>query len=123
MNSEENTFENPQDPIKPSFDSIGRSVADKWAIQLMAAELFRANRLTEVTAFLNMQLADLERNVATTLENELSVANDHRFNSPTTIQDCKERVVYLRDEMKAMHLASQEGDRTTLFGEPLLESR
>ena len=125
MTSKEHLFENLGDPIEPSLDSIGRSIADRWVIRALILRLICFEDLIEVAAMINQYSADVQEKVGRTLELELQTANDQKFNSRVTHEDCEDRIKYIVDEIKTMRKAIQEesDEQALLFGEPVQASR
>ncbi len=102
MDSKKQSDWSSEDPLKPRLGTMGRSIADRWAIRIMIKRLRIADDLLTTSALIGDLSAGIEINVDKTLRNELGKEYDSQLNTPALRQDCEDRLQQLCKKMKAI---------------------
>lgn len=109
MTSKSQPTESLKHPIEPRLGNKGRSIADRWVIRILIKTLHDSGQLLEASALIADLCADIETNVNETLKSEMGDGYNLQLNTPALRQDCKDRLRYLLDGMKAMREGQGSG--------------
>ena len=74
----------------------------------MVLKFYASESMLEIVTRLNINTDGIESNIGKVLENEFGIANDSKYNTPKTLEDCGKRIRYLIDGIQAMRKANRD---------------